>query len=101
MLKPSTLTFHPERMPPKKIKKVVPQTLTVSCFSRGSGMTAGLELWSASLGGSPPKFLLYDRSPDGRFAGDVATWNGAAATAGGLTPATLVSFAEAAAVASV
>lgn len=86
-------------MPPKKAaksKKAAP-TLTISCFSRGSGMTAGLELWSASLGGGPTKFLMYDRSPDGRFAGDVATWNGAAATAAGLTPTTLVSFAEAAA----
>jgi hypothetical protein len=86
-------------MPPKKAKKAAP-TLTISCFSRGSGMTAGLELWSARLGDAPAKFLLYDRSSDGRFAGDVATWNGAAATAGGLTSATLTSFATAAASAS-
>lgn len=63
-------------------------------------MTAGLELWSTSLGGTPSKFLMYDRSPDGRFAGDVATWNGAAAAAGGLTPVILASFASAAASAS-
>jgi hypothetical protein len=82
-------------MPPKKAakpKKAVP-TLTISCFSRGSGMTAGLELWSARLGDAPAKFLLYDRSSDGRFAGDVTTWNGAA----GLTLAILTSFTKAAA----
>lgn len=56
-------------------------------------MTAGLELWSARLGDAPVKFLLYDRSSDGRFAGDVATWNSATA----LTPAVLASFASAAA----
>lgn len=54
-------------------------------------MTAGLELWSARFGDGPAKFLLYDRSPDGRFAGDVATWNDATA----LTPAVLASFASA------
>jgi hypothetical protein len=56
-------------------------------------MTAGLELWSARLGDAPAKSLLYDRSPDGRFAGDVATWNGAA----GLTLTILTSFTKAAA----
>ncbi len=57
-------------------------------------MTAGLELWRTELSGAPqPKFLLYDRSPDGRFATDVSTWNGAA----GLTPAILDRFAAAAA----
>jgi hypothetical protein len=81
-------------MPPKKVTKKVAPTLTVSCFSRGSGMTAGLELWSTSLGGTPTKFLLYDRSSDGRFAGDVATWNGAA----GLTKTVLTSFTSAVAV---
>jgi hypothetical protein len=76
-------------MPPKKTKvaKAAP-TLTVSCFSRGSGMTAGLEIWSTSLGGAPIKFLMYDRSPDGRFAGDVIPWNSAT----GLTPALLARF---------
>ena len=79
-------------MPPKKTKAAKPvPTLTVSCFSRGSGMTAGLELWSTSMGGAPTKFLLYDRSPDSRFAGDVTTWNGAA----GLTKVTLTSFTTA------
>lgn len=85
-------------MPPKKAgrpKKTAP-TLTVSCFSRGSGMTAGLEIWSARLGEAANKLLLYDRSPDGRFAGDVASWNGAA----GLTATVLASFASAVASAS-
>jgi len=38
--------------------------------SRGAGITAGLEIWT--IGG---KFVLVDRSPDERFATDVATWN--------------------------
>ncbi len=82
-------------MPPKKAKKAAP-TLTISCFSRGSGMTAGLELWRTELSDAPqpqPKFLLYDRSPDGRFATDVSTWNDAT----GLTAAILDRFATAAA----
>ena len=83
-------------MPPKK-KTTAPVTLTISCFSRGSGMTAGLEVWSIQTSSvAPPKFLLYDRSTDGRFASDVATWNGAA----GLTSAVLTSFVKAAAAAS-
>ena len=81
-------------MPPKK-KAAAPITLTVSCFSRGSGMTAGLELWRAEVSGIPqPKFLLFDRSSDGRFASDVSTWNG---DAGGLTPTVLSRFTAAAA----
>jgi hypothetical protein len=85
-------------MPPKKKTAAgAPTTLTVSCFSRGSGMTAGLEVWRAEVSGATqPKFLLYDRSPDGRFASDVSTWNGAAA----LTPAVLTRFAAAAAASS-
>lgn len=89
-------------MPPKKTK--VPKvkkstalpTLTVSCYSRGSGMTAGLELWRTELSDAPqpqPKFLLFDRSPDGRFATDVSTWNSAT----GLTPTVLDRFAAVAA----
>ena len=35
-------------------------------------MTAGLELWQYGA-----KIALYDRSPDNRFATDVATWNSA------------------------
>lgn len=86
-------------MPPKKTKKAAgastkPPTLTVSCYSRGNGMTAGLELWRTELSGTPqPKFLLYDRSSDGRFASDVSTWNSAT----GLTPTVLTRFAEVAA----
>jgi hypothetical protein len=48
-------------------------------ISRGAGMTAGLELWSARVsakGGD--KFVLVDRSVDGRFATDVTAWNAAA-----------------------
>jgi hypothetical protein len=79
-------------MPPKKTKVAKSLTLTVSCFSRGSGMTAGMELWQARLGSDThPKFLLFDRSADGRFASDVSTWN----TGSGLTPAVLTSFAAA------
>jgi hypothetical protein len=36
-------------------------------------MTAGLEIWRAD-----GRLWLHDRSPDGRFAADVATWNSAA-----------------------
>ena len=86
-------------MPPKKktagagAASTKPVTLTVSCFSRGSGMTAGLELWRAEVSGTAqPKFLLYDRSADGRFATDVSTWN----VATGLTPTVLGRFAAAA-----
>lgn len=41
-------------------------------LSEGAGMTAGLELWQYGA-----KIALYDRSPDNRFATDVATWNSA------------------------
>lgn len=40
--------------------------------SRGAGMTAGLEIHRIQ---NPKKLVLIDRNPDGRFAGDVATWN--------------------------
>lgn len=40
--------------------------------TQGAGMTAGLEIWRCADG----SLALYDRSPDGRFAVDVATWNG-------------------------
>jgi hypothetical protein len=39
----------------------------------GGGMIAGLETWRIG-----DKFVLVDRSSDGRFAEDVATWNAAA-----------------------
>ena len=38
----------------------------------GGGITAGLETWRVG-----DKFVLVDRSSDGRFADDVATWNAA------------------------
>lgn len=47
-------------------------------------MVAGLELWRAD-----GRFLLWDRSPDGRFAADIATWNASAASPGSLNPATI------------
>jgi hypothetical protein len=50
-------------------------------------MTAGLEIWSVA-----GKFVLYDRSTDGRFSADVASWN----TAAGLNKATTETFKNAA-----
>ncbi len=81
-------------MPPKKIKskKSTAPTLTIKCFSRGSGMTSGLELWHAQIGSEQPKFLLFDRSADKRFASDVSTWNSAT----GLTSTIIASFEKAA-----
>ena len=35
-------------------------------------MTSGLELWRLSTNN---KIILIDRSPEGRFAADVVTWN--------------------------
>ena len=35
-------------------------------------MTAGLELWRLPTNA---KIILIDRTPDGRFASDVTTWN--------------------------
>jgi hypothetical protein len=49
-------------MPPVRTPPV-----RVSC---GAGMTAGLEIWRIGAA-----VALYDRSPDSRFAADVATWN--------------------------
>jgi hypothetical protein len=51
------------------------------CVSRGSGMTAGLEIWRVGT-----TLHLYDRTPDSRFAVDVATWT---AATGGLNAAAL------------
>jgi hypothetical protein len=48
-------------MPPRAV------AIRVSC---GAGMTAGLEIWRVGTA-----LALYDRSSDGRFAADVATWN--------------------------
>jgi hypothetical protein len=44
-------------------------------------MTAGLEIWRVG-----PTLHLYDRTPDGRFAADIASWTVAS---GGLNAATL------------
>ena len=41
-------------------------------MSRGSGITAGLELWRQPHN---DKIILIDRTVDGRFAADVHTWN--------------------------
>lgn len=59
-------------MPPRKIVKKIPAIPPVR-LSIGSGMTAGLEMWTIN-----GKVALVDTSPDGRFAVDVATWNTAA-----------------------
>lgn len=56
-------------------------------ISAGAGITAGLEIWRIGA-----KLVLVDRSPDGRFAGDVNTWN----TAAGLNAATTLLLKDAA-----
>ena len=44
--------------------------------SKGAGITAGLEIWSIPTGNNKQaKFVLVDKSPDGRFADDVSQWN--------------------------
>lgn len=45
-------------------------TATPQCISRGSGMTAGLEIWRIGTA-----LHLFDRTPDNRFATDTATWS--------------------------
>jgi len=62
--------------------------------SAGTGMTAGLEIWSVPTGkkrGPSTILALVDRSPDGRFAHDVAEWN----TAAGLNAKTLKKLKDA------
>lgn len=60
-------------MPPKKLKTPTKGTLVrPTLVSRGSGMTAGLELWRLPTNA---KIILIDRTADGRFASDVTTWN--------------------------
>jgi hypothetical protein len=71
-------------MPPRK---TVAPTVPPHLVSVGSGMTAGLEIWSFA-----GKLILYDRSADSRFTADVATWN----TAAGLNKATTEVFKNAA-----
>jgi hypothetical protein len=65
-------------MPPKRSKTTVPSppppVRIQGRVSVGAGMTAGLEIW-ALVEGTQHRFVLYDRSADGRFASDVATWN--------------------------
>jgi len=57
-------------------KKSVPTpALVPTKISAGAGITAGLELWRLTPTGP---FVLADRSSDGRFATDVATWNAGA-----------------------
>lgn len=60
---------------------------TAERVSTGAGITAGLEIWRVGT-----KLVLVDRSPDGRFAGDVTTWN----TAAGLNAATTLLLKDAA-----
>jgi hypothetical protein len=54
-------------------------------------MTAGLEIWLFPVKGVE-RFVLVDRSPDGRFANDTLTWNSAA----GLNAAALKKLKDAA-----
>ena len=57
-------------MPPRKIAAAKPIRVAT-----GAGITAGLEVWRSPEG----RMLLIDRSPDARFAADVASWNAGAA----------------------
>lgn len=76
-------------MPPKKLKTPTKGTLIrPTLVSRGSGMTAGLELWRLPTNS---KIILIDRTTDGRFASDVITWN----TAVGLNAETTQSIKDA------
>jgi hypothetical protein len=62
-------------MPPKRQP---PQTLRVQGrVGAGAGITAGLEIWAADIAGQH-RFVLVDKSVDGRFTPDVTTWNTAA-----------------------
>ena len=63
-------------------------------ISKGTGMTAGLEIWSVPTGkkrGPPTILALVDQSPDGRFKHDVTEWN----TAAGLNAKTLKKLKDA------
>ena len=72
-------------MPPRRGATAVAPTPTH--VSSGAGVTAGLEMWRVGT-----KLVLFDRTPDGRFAVDVATWN----TAAGLNAAATLSLKDAA-----
>lgn len=61
-------------MPPRKLKTPT-KVIRPSLVSRGSGMTAGLELWRLPINS---KIILIDRTADSRFAADVTTWNSVA-----------------------
>ena len=65
--------------------------MSARIVSKGGGMTAGLELWLYPIKGVE-RFVLVDRSPDGRFANDTQTWNSAA----GLNNAALKKLKDAA-----
>jgi hypothetical protein len=56
---------------PKKAAVTLDDAIPVG---KGAGMTAGLEIRRLA-----DKFVLIDNSTDGRFADDVATWNGTVA----------------------
>ena len=58
-------------MPPRKATTI--PILPPVRLSTGAGITAGLEVWRVGR-----LLVLYDRSPDGRFADDVERWNTAA-----------------------
>jgi hypothetical protein len=60
-------------MPPRKLK-TPPRPVRPTLVTRGSGITAGLELWRLVHN---EKIILIDRTIDGRFASDVVTWNSA------------------------
>ena len=76
-------------MPPKKVIKKTPEVPSTppQYLSTGSGITAGLEMWRIGR-----TVVLYDRSPDGRFADDVERWN----TAAGLNAACALLLKDAA-----
>ena len=76
-------------MPPKKVIKKSPEIPATPPLrlSTGSGITAGLEMWRVGR-----TVVLYDRSPDGRFADDVESWN----TAAGLNAACALLLKDAA-----
>lgn len=65
----------------RKAKATAKVVVEPICLSRGSGMTAGLEIWRVGT-----TLHLYDRTPDGRFATDVTTWT---AATGGLNATAL------------
>jgi len=50
--------------------------MKITLVSKGTGMVAGLEMWKVTRP-TGSCIVLVDRSPDGRFAGDVTQWNSA------------------------